>query len=178
MTSTESQVRLQTELTDSIATEQGLKQGDGLAPLLFNLALEFILRRLSIDLEGTLEYKSTQILAYADDTAIISGSLSDAMEIYNELAIEAKEMGLEINTNTTKLLIQSRKVDKQIHSITLMGETIEAVKDFVYLGSNLSANGSEENDIRRRIGQANRVFYTATHHENLSNTSTNKDRTV
>jgi hypothetical protein len=48
MTSTESQVRLQTEVTDSIATEQGLKQGDGLAPLLFNLALEFILRRLSI----------------------------------------------------------------------------------------------------------------------------------
>jgi hypothetical protein len=42
MTSTESQVRVQTELKDSIATEQGLKQGDGLAPLLFNLALEFI----------------------------------------------------------------------------------------------------------------------------------------
>jgi sorting nexin-29 len=60
MTSTENQVRVQTELTDSIATEQGLKQGDGLAPLLFNLALEFILRRISIDLEGTIEYKSTQ----------------------------------------------------------------------------------------------------------------------
>jgi sorting nexin-29 len=76
MTSTDSQVRLQTELTDSVATtEQGLKQVDGLAPLLFNLALEFILRRISIDLEGTLEYKSTQILAYADDIAIISRSL-------------------------------------------------------------------------------------------------------
>jgi hypothetical protein len=90
MTSTVSQVRLQTELTDSIATEQGLKQGDGLAPLLFNLALEFILRRLSIDLEGTIEYKSTQILACADDIAIISRSLSDATEIYNELATAAK----------------------------------------------------------------------------------------
>jgi sorting nexin-29 len=105
MTSTESQMRLQTELTDSIATEQGLKQGDGLAPLLFNLALEFILRRLSIDLEGTLEYKSTQILAYADDIAIISWSLSDVTEIYNELASTAKEMGLDINSNKTKLLI-------------------------------------------------------------------------
>jgi sorting nexin-29 len=138
-----------------------------LAPLLFNLALEFILRRLSIDLEGTLEYKSTQILAYADDIAIISRSLSDATKICNELATAAKEMGLEINTNKTQLLIQIRRADKQIHSITLMGETIEAVKDFVYLGSNLSANGSEENDIRRRTGQANRnVLYTANHHEN------------
>jgi hypothetical protein len=107
MTSTESQVRLQTELTDSVATEQGLKQGDGLAPLLFNLALEFILWILSIDLEGTLEYNSTQILAYADDIAIISRSLSDATETYNELATAAIEMGLEIKTNKTKLLIQS-----------------------------------------------------------------------
>jgi sorting nexin-29 len=121
VTSTDCQVRVQTELTDSVATEQGLKQGDGLAPLLFNLALEFILRRLSIDLEGTIEYKSTQILAFADDIAIISRSLSDATEIYNELAIAAKEMGLGINTNKTKLLIQSRRADKQIHSITLMG---------------------------------------------------------
>jgi hypothetical protein len=109
MISTESQVRLQTELTDSIATEKGLKQGDKLAPLLFNLALEFILRRLSIGLEGTIEYKSTQILAHADDIAIISRSVSDATETCNELATAAKEMGLEIDTNTTKLLIQKPK---------------------------------------------------------------------
>jgi hypothetical protein len=69
-------------------------------------------------------------------------------------------MGLEINTNKTKLLIQSRRADKKMHSITLMGETTEAVKDFVYLGSNLSANGSEESDTRRRIGRANRVYFT------------------
>jgi hypothetical protein len=75
------------ESTDRVnifsTTEQRLKQGDGLATLLFNLALEFILRRLSIDLEWTIEYKSTQIMAYADDIATISRSLSDATEIYN-----------------------------------------------------------------------------------------------
>jgi hypothetical protein len=37
MINTESQVRVQIELTDSITTDQGLKQRDGLAPLLFNL---------------------------------------------------------------------------------------------------------------------------------------------
>jgi hypothetical protein len=86
--------------------------------------------------------------------------LSDATEIYNELAIATKEMGLEINTNKTKLLTQSRRADKQTHSITLMGKTIEAVKDFVYLRSNLSANAGEENEIQRRTGQANRVYFT------------------
>jgi hypothetical protein len=51
-------------------------------------------------------------LAYADD-AFISQSLSDATETYNELAV-AKEMGLEINTNKTKLLIQGQRADKQV----------------------------------------------------------------
>jgi hypothetical protein len=41
-----------------------------------------------------------------------------------------------------------------------MAETIEAVKDFVYLGSNLSANAGEENEIQRRIGQENKVYFT------------------
>jgi hypothetical protein len=35
VTSTASQMRMQTELTDSITTERGLKQGDGLAPCYF-----------------------------------------------------------------------------------------------------------------------------------------------
>jgi hypothetical protein len=73
-------VRAQTKLTDSVTVEQGLKQGDGLATLLFNSALEFILRGLSVDLEGRIEYKSTWVLAYADDIAVISWSMSDVTE--------------------------------------------------------------------------------------------------
>jgi hypothetical protein len=70
--------------------------------------------------------------------------LSDATEIYNELPIAAKERSLEINTNKTKLLIQSQRANKPIYSITLMGETIVAVMDIVYLGSNQSTNASED----------------------------------
>jgi hypothetical protein len=35
-----------------------------------------------------------------------------------------------------------------------------AVKDFVYLGSNRSTNASEENEIQRRIGRANTVYFS------------------
>jgi hypothetical protein len=38
--------------------------------------------------------------------------LSDAIEIYNESAIAPKEIGLEINTNKTKLLIHNRRASK------------------------------------------------------------------
>jgi hypothetical protein len=85
-----------------------------MAPLLFNLAFEVIPSRLRINLKGTTEYKSTQVLAYVDDTAIISWSLPDATEIYKKLAIAAREIGLEINTDKTKLLIQTEKLEKRI----------------------------------------------------------------
>jgi hypothetical protein len=61
------------------------------------------IRRLSIDLKGMIECKSTPALTYADNTAIISRSLSDTTRVHNELAIAAKEMGSEININKTKL---------------------------------------------------------------------------
>jgi hypothetical protein len=69
------------------------------------------------------------------------------------LAISAKEMGLEINTNKTKLLVQSRRANKQIYITIVMEETIESVKDFVCLVSNQSTNAvrrmrSEEDFVR------------------------------
>jgi hypothetical protein len=64
----------------------------------------------------------------------MSRTLSDATEYNNELHIAAKETGLEVNTDKTKLSIQSRRTDKQIHSITLMREIKGAVKDFVCPG--------------------------------------------
>jgi hypothetical protein len=41
-----------------------------------------------------------------------------------------------------------------------MGKTMEAVKDFVYLGSNQSTNSGEEMEIQRRILQANRMYFS------------------
>jgi hypothetical protein len=46
MTGTEAQVKVETELTDTCEIRQGMKQGDGLAPVLFNLALEYVIRKL------------------------------------------------------------------------------------------------------------------------------------
>jgi hypothetical protein len=45
---------------------EGLQQGDGLAPLLFNTALEYAIRQLSVDVN-----LSGQIIGYADDMNIM-----------------------------------------------------------------------------------------------------------
>ena len=49
----------------------GLKQGDGLVPNLFNIALEYVISKLSVQTTSTIFHKSVQLIGYADDINIM-----------------------------------------------------------------------------------------------------------
>jgi hypothetical protein len=53
MENTASQVRIQYDLSDPITTKKRLRQGDSLACLLFNLALEMVVRKAGIQTNRT-----------------------------------------------------------------------------------------------------------------------------
>jgi len=53
MENTQSQVRIQFDLLDLLTTKKGLRHGDSLACLLFNLALENVVRNAGIQMSGT-----------------------------------------------------------------------------------------------------------------------------
>jgi sorting nexin-29 len=94
---TKIQIRIQSDLSDSITPKMGLRQGDSLACLLFNLALEMVVRKAGIQTNGTIFYKSVQILAYADDIDIIARSRKALKEAFLSLERATREMGLRIN---------------------------------------------------------------------------------
>jgi hypothetical protein len=60
-------VKLGTIMTDGFQVGTGLKQGDGLAPSLFNIALEYVIRKLSVHITSTIFHKTVQLIGYADD---------------------------------------------------------------------------------------------------------------
>jgi sorting nexin-29 len=54
LTETRAQVRKQGQLTEEFEVKQGIKQEDGFAPLLFNIGLEYIIRKLSVSTNSIL----------------------------------------------------------------------------------------------------------------------------
>jgi len=64
-------VKIGTIMTDGFKVGTGLKEGDGLAPNLFNIALEYIIRQLSVQTTSIIFHKSVQLIGYADDINIM-----------------------------------------------------------------------------------------------------------
>ena len=58
---------------------------------------------------------------------------------------ESEKVGLKVNTQKTKIMASG-----PITSCQIDGETVEAVSDFIFLGSKITADGDCSQEIKRR----------------------------
>ncbi|KAL4112400.1 hypothetical protein QTP88_016199 [Uroleucon formosanum] len=100
-------IRYQGELSPQFEVQSGLKQGNAMFPILFNLALEKVVRDISINYEMELNDKNI-MLAYADDIVILGDTKDDIVEVTEKLIESSHRMNLVINENKTKYLVMSR----------------------------------------------------------------------
>jgi hypothetical protein len=107
----------------------GLKQGDGLAPNLFNIALEYVIRQLTVQAQATIFYKSVQLIGYADGINIMGRTKRTTSMVYREPKERAKEVGVNINVEKTKAMVQSRR-PRGRETLTAKEQDIEVVRRF------------------------------------------------
>ena len=108
LTETYSRVRVGNNLSDMFPIRNGLRQGDALSPLLFNFALEYVIRRVQVIQDGLKLNGTHQLLVYADDVNILGGSVNTVKENAELLVVASKKIGLEVNADKTKYTIMFR----------------------------------------------------------------------
>jgi sorting nexin-29 len=73
-------VRTGKQISEDFKLSKGLRQGDAIAPLLFNITREIAIQRSNIGTQGTIFNKCSQIMAYTDDIVIMGRRLQDVKE--------------------------------------------------------------------------------------------------
>ena len=144
--------------TDYFDIVAGVLQGDTLAPHLFIICLDYVLRT-SIDniwengfmltKKRSRRYPAKTITDadYVDDIAVLANTPNQAETLLHSLERAAAGIGLHVNAHKTVFMCFNQKCNIS----TLDGTSLKLVDKFTYLGSSVS---STEKDIDTRLTKA------------------------
>ncbi len=121
---------------DPFETATGIRQGDGLSTVLFNLALEKVIRAMSINWKGTT---SKQLTVFADYADLIGRGTLAVKQSFVDMQTTGKEVELLVYKNKTKYLTLDRqhrsRIGQNIIGQNMIKFNFEVVQSFKYLGS-------------------------------------------
>ena len=96
-------------------------------------------------------------LSYADDTTLMAESEEELKSLLMKVKEESEKVGLKLNTQKAKVMTFG-----PITSWHIDGETMETVRDFIFLGSKITADGDCSHEIKRRLLLGRKVMTNKT----------------
>ena len=85
-------------------------------------------------------------LRYADDTTLIAESEEELKSLLMKVQEESENADLKLNIQKMKIMASSPITSWQID-----GETMETVRDLIFLGSKITADGDCSHEIKRHL---------------------------
>ena len=83
---------------------------------------------------------------YTDDTTLMPESKEELKSLLMKVKEETEKAGLKLNIQKTKIMASGLITSWQIH-----GETMETVRDFIFLGSKITADDDYSHEIKRHL---------------------------
>ena len=85
-------------------------------------------------------------IRYADDTILMAESEEELKSLLMKVKEESEKVGFKFNIQKTKI-----KASCPITSWQIDGQTVETVRDFIFLGSKITADGDLSYEIKRHL---------------------------
>ena len=85
-------------------------------------------------------------LRYADDTTLMAESEEELKSLLIKMKEESEKVGLKLNIQKTKIMASG-----PITSWEIDGKTVETVRDFIFGGSKITADGDCSHKIKRHF---------------------------
>ena len=132
--------------SDPFSILAGILQGDTLAPFLFIIVVDYVLRMsvdkinskgLQITPQRSSRYPATYLTDtdFADDIALISQSIDNAQSLLQSLEQTANYVGLYFNERKTEFFSKSAAIDNNQKIKTLRNKEVKQVDDYMDLSS-------------------------------------------
>ena len=118
-----------------------------MSPYLFNFYVEYIRRNAGLDEAQAgikIAGRNSNNLRYADDTTIMTESEEELKSLLVKVKEEGEKAGLKLNIHKTKIMASGPIISWQI-----VGETMDTVSDFTFLGFKITADSDCSREIKR-----------------------------
>ena len=141
------------KLTDWFSVRSWVRQGCVLSPMLFLVAIDWIMRKTIGKKRRGIRWTLTSLredLDFADDVALVSSTRDQLQRKTSDLALATNPLGLNISRKKTKTM-QLTETPLQVE---LENENLEEVEEFTYLGIIKSKSNATVKDITNRLQKA------------------------